>query len=40
MPQFISRDFNSPWDMIDLKRMLPLLGQVDLMELLGQHHHR
>jgi len=38
--EFIDRDFDSLADFLDLRRLLPLLGQVDVMELLGQHWSR
>ncbi|KAL6754674.1 hypothetical protein V8C86DRAFT_2696089 [Haematococcus lacustris] len=37
---FIERDFNSPLDMVDPGRTLPLLARVNAQELLGQHHSR
>lgn len=38
--QFIARDFESLLDFLDLRRLLPLLGQVNVLELLGNHHDR
>ncbi|KAF5837922.1 phytoene dehydrogenase [Dunaliella salina] len=38
--EFIQRDFDSIFDFLDLRRLLPLLTQVDIAELLGQHHQR
>jgi len=38
--EFIQRDFDSIFDFLDLRRLLPLLSQVDIAELLGQHHQR
>jgi hypothetical protein len=37
---FIARDFDGWLDLLDLRRLLPLLGQVSLLELLGNHHSR
>eukprot|EP00775_Hariotina_reticulata_P005714 gene5714-5954_t len=37
---FIARDFDGWLDFLDLRRLLPLLGQVSLPELLGNHHSR
>lgn len=37
---FIERDFDGLFDFLDLRRLLPLLGQVDISELLGQHYQR
>lgn len=38
--EFIERDFDGVFDFLDLRRLLPLLGQVDVLELLSQHHSR
>jgi hypothetical protein len=40
MANFIERDFDGLGDLLDLRRLLPLLGRVDPLELLGQHHAR
>ncbi len=40
MSNFIERDFDSVFDLLDLRRLLPLLGRVNLLELLGNHHER
>lgn len=37
---FIARDFRSPAEFLDPSRLLPLLGQLDVRELLGQHWSR
>jgi hypothetical protein len=37
---FIARDFASLAEFLDLRRLLPLLGQLSLPELLGSHHSR
>lgn len=37
---FIARDFRSPAEFLDPSRLLPLLGQLDVLELLGQHWAR
>ncbi|KAF6244121.1 hypothetical protein COO60DRAFT_1708158 [Scenedesmus sp. NREL 46B-D3] len=37
---FIARDADSLAEFLDLRRLLPLLGQVDIAELLGNHHQR
>jgi hypothetical protein len=37
---FIARDADSLAEFLDLRRLLPLLGQVDVAELLGNHHQR
>ncbi|WIA13356.1 hypothetical protein OEZ85_006938 [Tetradesmus obliquus] len=37
---FIARDADSIGEFLDLRRLLPLLGQVDVAELLGNHHGR
>jgi hypothetical protein len=38
--EFIARRFESLPDFLDLRRLLPLLSQVDLWELLGPHDAR
>ena len=38
--EFIARDFDSPMDMLNLGRLLPLLPRLNVLELLGQHHSR
>lgn len=37
---FIARDFANPAEFLDPSRLLPLLGQLSLPELLGPHHDR
>ena len=37
---FIARDVEGVGDLLDPARLLPLLGRVDVLELLGQHHWR
>ena len=37
---FIARDVESFAELLDPARLLPLLGQVDVFELLGQHDGR
>lgn len=38
MAAFIEKDFDSPLDMLDLPKLLPLLPRLNVLELLGQHH--
>jgi hypothetical protein len=39
--EFIARDFDSLGDMLDLRRLVPLLGQgIDVAELLLPHYSR
>jgi hypothetical protein len=40
MERFIARDFASWGELLDPAQLLPLVGQVDIPELLGQHHAR
>jgi hypothetical protein len=37
---FIARDVDGFAELLDPARLLPLLGQVNVLELLGQHHGR
>jgi len=37
---FIARDVENFFELLDLRRLLPLLTQVDVFELLGQHWGR
>lgn len=37
---FIARDFGSVAEFLDPSRLLPLLGQLDMVELLAPHHSR
>jgi hypothetical protein len=37
---FIARDFANPAEFLEPGRLLPLLGQLSLPELLGSHHDR
>lgn len=38
MAAFIEKDFDTPLDMLDLSKLLPLLPRLNVLELLGQHH--
>lgn len=39
-PRPTNRDFDNLLDLLDLRRLLPLLTQVDVLELLGGHNSR